>query len=145
MSRSYGIGNKRCVLKVSRLSHYSERHELQWIKYLFSLKLSSLELNILISVSFLSEEALSFYLFWYAVKLPHFIFLISSSFPYFAGKINCQLMNKEKAVHIFKEAELILWDELSRPENPPHPTYARHTETLDSCFDLITSLQQCIP
>ena len=30
------------------------------------------------------------------------------------------------------------------PENP-ESTYTRHTETLDSCFDLIWSHQKCIP
>ena len=33
--------------------------------------------------------------------------------------------------------------ELPWPENPPN-TYARHTEPLDCCFDLIRSHQQCI-
>ena len=39
---------------------------------------------------------------------------------------------------------LVLWIELSWPENPAN-TYVRHTETLDSCFDLIRSHQQYIP
>ena len=38
---------------------------------------------------------------------------------------------------------IISWIELPWPENPAN-TYARHTETLDSCFDLIRSHQQCI-
>ena len=42
----------------------------------------------------------------------------------------------------FKEEET-LWIELPWPENTPN-TYARDTETLDSCFDLIRSHQQCI-
>ena len=37
-----------------------------------------------------------------------------------------------------------LWIELPRPENPPN-TYAQYTETLNSCFDLIRSHQQCTP
>ena len=39
---------------------------------------------------------------------------------------------------------IILWIELPWPENPTN-TYAWHTETLDSCFDLIKSHEQCIP
>ena len=39
---------------------------------------------------------------------------------------------------------VFLWIELPCPENPTN-TYARHTETLDSCFDLIRSHQHCIP
>ena len=35
------------------------------------------------------------------------------------------------------------WIELPRPENPAN-TCMWHTETLDSCFDLIRSHQQCI-
>ena len=35
------------------------------------------------------------------------------------------------------------WIELPWPENPAN-TYARHTETLGSCFDLLRSHQQCI-
>ena len=38
---------------------------------------------------------------------------------------------------------IILWIELPWPEIPAN-TYARHTETLDSCFDLIRFHQQCI-
>ena len=34
---------------------------------------------------------------------------------------------------------IILWIELPRPENPAN-TYAWHTDTLDSCFDLINSV-----
>ena len=30
-----------------------------------------------------------------------------------------------------------LWTELPRPENPAN-SFARHTETLDSCFDLMS-------
>ena len=37
-----------------------------------------------------------------------------------------------------------LWIELPWTENPAN-TYARYTEILDSCFDLIRSYQQCIP
>ena len=37
-----------------------------------------------------------------------------------------------------------MWIELPGPENPVN-THARHTEILDSCFDLIRSHQQCIP
>ena len=40
--------------------------------------------------------------------------------------------------------QVLLWIELPWPENPAN-TYARHTETLDSCFDLIRSHQECIP
>ena len=36
---------------------------------------------------------------------------------------------------------IILWIELPSPEYPVN-TYARHTETLDSCFDFIRSHQQ---
>ena len=36
------------------------------------------------------------------------------------------------------------WIEWPWPENPAN-TYARHTEILDSCFDLIRSSQLCIP
>ena len=36
-----------------------------------------------------------------------------------------------------------LWIELLRPENPAN-TWARHTETLDSSFDLIRSHQHCM-
>ena len=46
-------------------------------------------------------------------------------------------------IFIFQVEELILWIELPWPENPPN-TYARHTGTLDCCFDLIRSHQQCI-
>ena len=46
-------------------------------------------------------------------------------------------------IFIFQVEELILWIGLPRPENPVN-TYARHTGTLDSCFDLIRSHQQCI-
>ena len=42
----------------------------------------------------------------------------------------------------FKERDYI-FIELPRRENPTNP-YARHTETLDNCFDLIRSHQQCI-
>ena len=45
---------------------------------------------------------------------------------------------------LFLSREIILWNELPWPENPAN-TCARHTETLDSCFDLIRSHQQCIP
>ena len=37
-----------------------------------------------------------------------------------------------------------MWIELPWPENLPN-TYAWYTGTLDSCFDLIRSHQQCIP
>ena len=37
----------------------------------------------------------------------------------------------------------MLWIELPWPENPAN-TYARRTETLNNCFDLIRSHQQCI-
>ena len=40
--------------------------------------------------------------------------------------------------------DFLLWIELLWPENPAN-TYARHTGTLDSSFDLIRSHQQCIP
>ena len=40
-------------------------------------------------------------------------------------------------------AIMILWIELPWPENPAN-TYTLHTETLDSCFDLIRSHQQRI-
>ena len=39
---------------------------------------------------------------------------------------------------------IILWIELPWPENSAN-TYAWHTETLNSSFDLIRSHQQCIP
>ena len=39
---------------------------------------------------------------------------------------------------------ITLWIELLWPEKPAN-TYARHTETLDSCFGLIRSHHQCIP
>ena len=39
---------------------------------------------------------------------------------------------------------VMLWIELLWPENPVN-TCARHTETLDSSFDLIRPHQQCIP
>ena len=38
---------------------------------------------------------------------------------------------------------IILWIELPWPENPAN-TYTWHTETLDNCFGLIRSHQQCI-
>ena len=44
----------------------------------------------------------------------------------------------------FLNRGIILWIELRWPENPAN-TYPWHTETLDSCFDLIRSHQQCIP
>ena len=44
----------------------------------------------------------------------------------------------------FLSRGIILWIELPRPENPMNIN-AWHTETLDSCFDLIRSYQQCIP
>ena len=44
----------------------------------------------------------------------------------------------------FLSRGIILCIELPWPENPAN-TYARHTETLDSSFDLIRSHQQCIP
>ena len=44
----------------------------------------------------------------------------------------------------FLNRGIILWIELPWPENPAN-TCARHTETLDSCFDLIRSHQPCIP
>ena len=37
-----------------------------------------------------------------------------------------------------------MWIELPWPENPAN-SYAWHTETLDSCFDLIMYHQQCTP
>ena len=44
----------------------------------------------------------------------------------------------------FLSRGIILWIELPWPESPAN-TYTRHTETLDSYFDLIRSHQQCIP
>ena len=44
----------------------------------------------------------------------------------------------EKSLETYR-MHLVPW-----PENPAN-TYARHTETLDSFFDLIRSHQQCIP
>ena len=44
----------------------------------------------------------------------------------------------------FLSRGIILWIELPWPENLPN-TYARHTETLDSCFDLMRFYQQSIP
>ena len=46
-------------------------------------------------------------------------------------------------IFYFLSRGIILWIELQWPENPAN-TYAQHTETLNSCFDLIRSLQQCI-
>ena len=46
--------------------------------------------------------------------------------------------------YIFFSRGIISWIELPWPENSAN-TYARLTETLDSCFDLIRSRQQCIP
>ena len=43
----------------------------------------------------------------------------------------------------FLNRGIILWLELIWSENPEN-TYVQHTETLDSCFDLIRSHQQCI-
>ena len=45
---------------------------------------------------------------------------------------------------LFLSRGIILWIELPWPENSMN-TYAGHSETLDSCFDLIRSHQQCIP
>ena len=42
------------------------------------------------------------------------------------------------------KSTLYMWFKLPWPENPAN-TYSRHTETLDSCFNLIRSHQQCIP
>ena len=47
-------------------------------------------------------------------------------------------------VHFFFSRGIILWIELPWPKNLANP-YARYTETLDSCFDLIWLHQQCIP
>ena len=44
----------------------------------------------------------------------------------------------------FLSRGIILWIELPWPENPANIP-AWHTETLDNCFDLIRSHQQCIP
>ena len=44
----------------------------------------------------------------------------------------------------FLSRGIILWIELPWPENLAN-TYAWHTETLNNCFDLIRSHQQCIP
>ena len=44
----------------------------------------------------------------------------------------------------FYSRGIILWIELPWPENPAN-TYVRHSETLDSRFDLIKSHLQCIP
>ena len=56
--------------------------------------------------------------------------------------------NTEKVVirstFSFLRKGIILWIKLPWHENPAN-TYARHTETLDSCFNLIRSHQQCIP
>ena len=54
------------------------------------------------------------------------------------------LKGKEIDVHfLFLSRGIILWIELPQLENPAN-TCVRHTETLDSCFDLIRSHQQCI-
>ena len=44
----------------------------------------------------------------------------------------------------FLSKGIILWIELTWPENLAN-TDARHTETLERCFDLVKSQQQCIP
>ena len=44
----------------------------------------------------------------------------------------------------FLSRGIILWIELPQQENPAN-TSTQHTETLDRCFDLIRSHQQCIP
>ena len=55
------------------------------------------------------------------------------------------LKDNDTDVHFtFLSWGIILWIELPRTENPV-TTCARHTETLDSCFDLFRSHQQCIP
>ena len=45
---------------------------------------------------------------------------------------------------LFLSKGIILWNELLWPENPVY-TCMQLTETLDCCFDLIRSHQQCIP
>ena len=47
-------------------------------------------------------------------------------------------------VGVFMSYQPLRWMELPWLENPAN-TYARHSETLDSCFDLIRTHQQCIP
>ena len=51
----------------------------------------------------------------------------------------CQTSIKLFISNVFRQ----LWIELPWPENPAN-TYARRTETLDNCFDLIRSHQLCI-
>ena len=61
------------------------------------------------------------------------------------GKITEKCNTKSIEVYFsFLSRGIILWIELPWPENPAN-IYARRMETLDSCFDLIRSLQQCIP
>ena len=54
-------------------------------------------------------------------------------------------LDKQTVLYIFSffSREIILRIELQWPENLAN-IYAWHTETLDSCFDLIRSQQQCI-
>ena len=49
-----------------------------------------------------------------------------------------------RGTFVFERCTNQLWIELPRPENPANP-WARDTETLDCCCDLIRSHQQCIP
>ena len=54
------------------------------------------------------------------------------------------LKGKDIDLHFsFLSRGIILWIEIPWPENLVN-TYARHMETLDSCFKLIRSHQQCI-
>ena len=60
---------------------------------------------------------------------------------------HCRLYNAKSSLDVhflFLSWGIILWIELPWPENPAN-SCAWHTETLDCCFNLIRSHQQCIP
>ena len=70
-------------------------------------------------------------------------YCISRNFLYFVKMLI--LKHKHfRCTFSFLSKGIILWIELPWPENPAS-TCAWHTETLDSCFDVIRSHQQWIP